>query len=934
MAAFTSKANGNWSASGQTTWNEVGVPGNGDTVTISHNVTVDTNTTVGTSPADATTAVITTSGATGAVIIAAGVTLTVRGNIYNNAGTSGAQKYKGIQLGAGSSLVFDSSATTPDTQRYNIATGAYADVYIAGSSGSHASITQTTGTWTINSAQGSHGPITATYCDFSKAGGASQYAAYLNAQTSSGDVSFSNCTFDNCGTWTATQKVDGGSISISDCTFTNSLGTLSWNPVGRATSTGTLSCLRNIFDKSVTFGPGCQFTIQDNYFGGGYVYSGVTATSQDLVDFSDNFVRTTVNTLAEMQGSIGTSYWYKNTSAANCGVLLSRANQDARTIDGVIIDYDGAQNGGDWIMPMTDASDALVTVQNCILLPNAGGNAGGKIVSVMYGGTSDRCKVAILHNTYVTTDYAEGQSETGVGVGESDQGGTDWITLFKSNLAWTPAGKFAGWFVTRQQSAKQDILSSGNADYNWGWNLDAGSEGGGYNCWTGYQATSLFSSGTPDANGGNGDPLFVDSSRNLATYDTAATGLNNAAGTAWAATTEYAVGDVRSNSDAGFYGNATINFRCISAHTSAAADEPGVGANWRTYWEFQSCYRLREDLTRIAALITWVKGGFAVQNADLKDAGHDSVTIGACEWLANPVSVTPPKGTLSLTGKVPAISVTTATEVTVPVAALSLTGYAPTVSVSNHQNVTVPTGALSVTGAAPTIQATGHVGVTVPAGALSVTGLAPNITLTDNKEISVAAGQLSLTGKAPIVTTTGLQNVTVPAGVLTLTGKTPTATATASADITVPAGALSLTGKVPIAFAGDAKDVTVPAGALTLTGKVPTAAVTDNKSATVPTGALAFTGKVPTAATTADVYITVPSGSLVFTGKVPQAVSTSAVDITIPRGSLTLTGKIPDLKGFGISWTSTCIPVRLYGADDTPVRLRGADSRPVKLRGE
>jgi len=34
MAAFTSKATGNWNTTGQTTWNEVGAPGAGDTVTI------------------------------------------------------------------------------------------------------------------------------------------------------------------------------------------------------------------------------------------------------------------------------------------------------------------------------------------------------------------------------------------------------------------------------------------------------------------------------------------------------------------------------------------------------------------------------------------------------------------------------------------------------------------------------------------------------------------------------------------------------------------------------------------------------------------------------------------------------------------------------------------------------------------------------------
>lgn len=42
MAAYTSKATGNWTATGQTTWNEVGTPGDGDTITINagHTITI------------------------------------------------------------------------------------------------------------------------------------------------------------------------------------------------------------------------------------------------------------------------------------------------------------------------------------------------------------------------------------------------------------------------------------------------------------------------------------------------------------------------------------------------------------------------------------------------------------------------------------------------------------------------------------------------------------------------------------------------------------------------------------------------------------------------------------------------------------------------------------------------------------------------------
>lgn len=72
-AAYTSAQNGNWSD--DATWTGSGVPGNGDTVTRSHNITVDVNTTIGTDAAS-TNAM---AGAAGTLTIPNGVTLTVKG---------------------------------------------------------------------------------------------------------------------------------------------------------------------------------------------------------------------------------------------------------------------------------------------------------------------------------------------------------------------------------------------------------------------------------------------------------------------------------------------------------------------------------------------------------------------------------------------------------------------------------------------------------------------------------------------------------------------------------------------------------------------------------------------------------------------------------------------------------------------------------------
>lgn len=99
MPTFTSKATGNWSSSGQTTWNEVGIPGTGDSVTIQspHVVTVDVNTMVG----DFTdTAVVINSG--GEIDIASNINLTINGNIDNSGS---------LQLADGSNLFFNQLIT-------------------------------------------------------------------------------------------------------------------------------------------------------------------------------------------------------------------------------------------------------------------------------------------------------------------------------------------------------------------------------------------------------------------------------------------------------------------------------------------------------------------------------------------------------------------------------------------------------------------------------------------------------------------------------------------------------------------------------------------------------------------------------------------------------------------------------------------------------
>jgi hypothetical protein len=138
--ACASAANGNWNSA--SSWSSCGstFPGDGDTVTITHNITVTANATVGTSPSDTAAstpalfviALTRTNGTTsnGQLTINGGVTFTVKGSVS----TTGSGSYAPIiTLQPGSTWTFDNSAnvtavyriqsTTPQTYAYINAAG-------------------------------------------------------------------------------------------------------------------------------------------------------------------------------------------------------------------------------------------------------------------------------------------------------------------------------------------------------------------------------------------------------------------------------------------------------------------------------------------------------------------------------------------------------------------------------------------------------------------------------------------------------------------------------------------------------------------------------------------------------------------------------------------------------------------------------------------
>ena len=152
-------------------------------------------------------------------------------------------------------------------------------------------------------------------------------------------------------------------------------------------------------------------------------------------------------------------------------------------------------------------------------------------------------------------------------------------------------------------------------------------------------------------------PQFVDTSRNLVTFANAYltyTGSSVDAGSvakgAYNGATTYNPGEVVSDSAAAYYNGATLLYRARTGVAPFSAVEPGVTALWRNSWEFYSLYLLREGSfgggsacacpTAVTTnLVTWVKAGYAPQNASVK-AASDSVAP-SNGWMGAVEGITP-----------------------------------------------------------------------------------------------------------------------------------------------------------------------------------------------------------------------------------------------------------------------------------------------------
>jgi len=559
MAAYTTSQAGNWSST--STWDDSGPPGDGDTATVAHAVTVDTNTTVGTSPAAGNVVLTCTADLT----IATGVQLTLRGDAtLNNCG---------IIMASGSTLEFDSSqAASPGDQDYNILVGTdhnqnSAVVDINGTSGSRCTV-QSNGSggqgYFKNGGYLRGCAVQADYTDFSYIGNATNPSMRPWISSSAGKQFWlKHCTFDYCGdvggngSATVYNTNEYADYEVEDCNFANGVGSYDLRfGQNAARDSGTWSFQRNAFGLGPYMYGGSGCTFKDNVIGDSFIRgTGFVPTT-----FEGNFVY-------ETGGGPSANYdmtdcYFLNTDSSNPHPLQSASEERSVTLDGLVIDVPNGDGQGDAIAGGAPSSAYTLTIKNCILLPTSDGEMSCTLVSLLGGAN---LTVSINH----CTSYGQ------VVVGETYNSHAGMVSSLKSNIFWGDGVETVYKIHNINGSPNDDVVSAANADYNCGHEVTAGSEGGGYN-------TPM--TGSPGSNDVDADPQFVADTRNIMTWDTALGGNG---------TTANAVAELMKLNTTGHDSNYTVS-----------------------------------------ALLTWVKAGFKVQNSNLENAGHDSVTIGAMGYEA------------------------------------------------------------------------------------------------------------------------------------------------------------------------------------------------------------------------------------------------------------------------------------------------------------
>lgn len=664
---YTSAATGNWNVNA--TWSpSTGFPVSGDTVILANGFTVTCPVSVvcvpGSSPTDDTgTPAIQCSTTAGTGVLVVNGTLQWQGPIR--------QCNANWTVNAGATLTYDAThAATPATALYTWRVGlaasqANAVLLINGTSGSHVTVNSLSnvqsGGYGMVTSFADAGRIEATYSDWTNQGAASAAGFMIQSRlsTSVGRVIFDNSTATNCG-YISIANLGAASyfrISYSDieATVNTTEAVVSDATIPKTTGTRIIqnSVIKGLTQLLSGSGVATGFVMQNtwferkNYTDVKYAFrinNGASVTTWDQV-FVFLAADLTSDSIIMPAGTLTNTYAFRHGNYTPGNARPHPLYSFPSTIDtfvtGWIMEYDGNDDSGAFLLP-ADASLAGTKfyAQYNVYLPNGAGLSVGGFLNNASSINQTNLKIGFNHNTVAGSNSVPGQVY-GVGC-ESNPAGATWpvdaVPLLSNNIIWRTVSGTAD-LARSIVSGHTCTISNGAvtvADYNDSWNITNSI----------YDVPLNQYLVTPGAHDLAVNPNYVDNTRNIYSFDTAAAGLNHAVATAWVSGTSYTVGQIVSSSDAGFHGGATYNWRCTTANTAAAGNKPGGGTAAQTSaqtWEPASLGYIRASLlagqtfnggldSMVGVAVKFVKAGYAPTNAAISTAASDGTTMGAIPY--------------------------------------------------------------------------------------------------------------------------------------------------------------------------------------------------------------------------------------------------------------------------------------------------------------
>jgi len=537
MTAYASNQDGNWSNSA--VWMPTGVPTDGDTVTIGHDITADAPSTITVGDDSSTPAIqfANTYPTTATLTIASGVTLKLKGDLGKASTSTTAQAL--IVVSAGATLCFYPASTK--TLQFNV--GCYIHRLVCnGTSGNHATVTTDLGrsghnTIIVVQSGATCGLKTATYTDFSHLGNTASYGMFSNFYgTTDGDITVTNCTFNDADLGVTMLNSTGSTnITITDNWFTNfnyyngsSNRYALFLSISVTADSGTRSVLRNRFmgygylGCSAVDGVNVDYNYMDDVFFGD--------DNEQWLSFDGNFCYHQAVSENTICGGISNNYLLFGTSGAGSNsFFLGNSAATQAYVGNICQSLATFEAPGFLGLPEGGADPARVaTFAQNIALPNAAGGASGAILIIDTNGTdSNPPQYTFLHNTAIVGPT--GGSGAGGAIGATCVVGpqtADTLLACKGNLLWRTGSRDGYVLQNNWGTPVTDLVSGANADYNATASMKQVPGGTWSDAADGTQYNTPLSAspGTHDhdfgviSSGESDGPQFVDISRNLQTW--------------------------------------------------------------------------------------------------------------------------------------------------------------------------------------------------------------------------------------------------------------------------------------------------------------------------------------------------------------------------------------------------------------------------------